>query len=359
MKETLKRQIELGELPQGEAIMAERKLAHLFSISRESVRRGLRELIEEGYLKVVPAKGVFVDYRGPRKRMSGGTSTVGYIFWNSTDSEIHSSYFEGLIRGIEQETQNYGLHLMVSAQSGLSPDQLPAMVKDKKVDGILLEGAPQEVYRTIEQHVPAVVICHFQRTEETFEEETGDMVCADNLRNVNNLFSHLYAIGHRRIGFMAPSLEHSSFYERFEGYRLALSKYGVPFREDYVCITPLRPEVRSIQPLLGLNDRPTAVLCGNDIAAIALLEEAQDLGISVPEELSITGFDDVEGASLTQPPLTTVRVSTVEIARLAVRRLVEKMEQTEHKEILSLVPGEIIHRGSCAAPVALATHQPG
>ncbi len=77
---------------------------------------------------------------------------------------------------------------------------------------------------------------------------------------------------------------------------------------------------------------------------------AEESGISIPNELSITGFDDVEGASLCKPPLTTVRVSTVEMGRLAVRRLIEKVGCADHDEILTLVPGEIIPRKSCIPP---------
>ena len=95
---------------------------------------------------------------------------------------------------------------------------------------------------------------------------------------------------------------------------------------------------------------PTAIICANDFIAIELIAAAEEAGLKVPEELSITGFDDMEGAGLSNPPLTTVRVSTVEMGRLAVRRLIEKVSRTDHEEIVTLVPGEIIERGSCAPP---------
>lgn len=350
LKDTLKRQIELGELVQGQAVMAERKLANYFAISRESVRRGLRELVEEGYLKMVPAKGVFVDYRAPIRKTGVNTSTLGYVFWGAADSVIQTPFFEGLIKGVAQETQAHGFHFMVTALPVTDPRGLPSMVQDKKVDGVLLEGAPLETYRRIEQEVPVVVISNYLRSPKGEVEYSGDMVSADNMRAMINLFSYIYNLGHRKIGFLSPTLEHSSFYERYEGYRLGLHKHGLPFREDYVVFTPMTPSLDSVKAALKIKDRPTAFICANDFIAMELMEVAEESGISIPEELSITGFDDVEGASLCKPPLTTVRVSTVEMGRLAVRRLIEKVGCTDHDEILTLVPGEIIPRKSCVPP---------
>ena len=350
LKDTLKRQIELGELEQGEAIMAERRLAALFSISRESVRRGLRELAEEGYLKVVPAKGVFVDYRGTRQRSGTGTSTLGYVFWGTRDSVIHAPFFEGQIRGVEQEAQNRGYHLMVAAQQRSELDHLPPMVLDKKVDGVLLEGAPLATYRQIEESVPVVFIGDFNRGQSRTEERSGDMVAIDNLRTTMNLFSDLYELGHRKIAFVSPPLNHSAFYERFEGYQLSLYKHGISLSEDYVLFTPRTPTLESVEPILSIPDRPTAIVAGNDVTALHILAAAERAGLSVPTQLSVTGFDDLDSAGLSKPALTTVRVPTGEMGRLAVRRLIEKLETSDRDEILTLIPGDIIHRESCAPP---------
>ncbi len=200
LKDTLKRQIELGELVQGQAVMAERKLANYFAISRESVRRGLRELVEEGYLKMVPAKGVFVDYRAPIRKNGVNTSTLGYVFWGAADSVIQTPFFEGLIKGVAQETQTNGFHFMVTAQPVTDPRGLPSMVQDKKVDGVLLEGAPLETYRRIEQEVPVVVISNYLRSPKGEVEYSGDMVSADNMRAMINLSVTSTTWGIERLG---------------------------------------------------------------------------------------------------------------------------------------------------------------
>lgn len=350
LKETLKRQIEMGELVQGEAIMAERRLASLFTISRESVRRGLKELIDEGYLKVVPAKGVFVDFRGTSKKSISGTSTLGYVFWGAADKVLHNPFFEGIIRGVDQEVRDNGFHLMVATHPGNDLNLLPPMVKDRKVDGILLEGAPLEAYLHIEKQVPVVVVANYTRSQGVQHERSGDMVSADNIRTVIDLVHLLYDLGHRRVGFVSPPLDHSSFDERYEGYQLGLHRLGLPFEEKQVIITQREPDEASIAPVLKSSDRPTGLICANDVTALSVYRAAKHVGLSIPEQLSVTGFDDVESAANSKPPLTTVRISTVEMGRIAIRRLLEKIEHREHDEILTLVRGEIIQRGSCAAP---------
>jgi len=352
LKDTLKRQIEMGELGQGEVVMAERKLAALFSISRESVRRGLRELIDEGYLKVVPAKGVFVDYQGPRRQLGNGTATLGYIFWGAPASVLHNPFFEGMVRGVEQELRSLGYHLMVACEPSGETARLPLMVREKKVDGVLLEGAPIRTYRHIEQHVPVVAVSNFVRLDGADEQRIGDMVCPDNHRAMMNLFSYLYDLGHRRIGFVTPPLDHSSFLERFEGYQLALHRYGIPFRDDYVVHTPSNPDPPSVRPILEMADPPTAVLCANDFTALHLFQAAREAGLSVPQQLSVTGFDDMDNAATAKPPLTTVRTSTVDMGRLGVRRLMEKIERRDPDEVLIQIQGEVVQRQSCAPPPA-------
>lgn len=350
MKEMIKRQIEMGELGQGEAIMAERKLAEAFSISRESVRRGLRELIEEGFLKVVPAKGVFVDYQGPRRHGGQGTSTLGYVFWGAPASVLHNPFFEGLVRGVEQELRNQGFHLMVASDPSGGTARLPRMVKDKKVDGVLLEGAPIETYRHIEQFVPVVGISNYILINGAEAQHTGDMVCPDNQRAIVSLFACLYEMGHRKVGFITPPLDHSSFLERFEGYQLAHYRYGLPLHREYIINTPGNPDPESVMPILQRADRPTAIMCANDFTALVLLRAARKAAIAVPEELSVTGFDDLDQAAGAKPPLTTVRVSTVEMGRLAVRRLIEKIERRDPDEVQIHIQGELVLRGSCAPP---------
>lgn len=365
LKETLKRQIEIGDLKLGERLMAERKLSTMFSISRESVRRGMQELAEEGYLKMVPGKGMVVDYRGsqPVRGHRSSTSTLGYVFWGSPETVLHTPFFEDIVRAVEEECDRQGYYLMVAAQKEVDAGEIPPIVLDRKVDGVLLEGGSIEAYRMIEQHVPVVMLSNFIRQDEFEEEHSGDMVAIDNQRAVMNLFNYLFSLGHRKIGFVSPPLDHSAFYERYEGYQFAMHKYGLLYRKEHVLFTRALPDVEAVRPIFEQADPPSAIMAVNDMTAILLLEFAERSGVPVPERISITGFDDIVGMESTRPPLTTVRISTRDMGRLAVRRLIQKLDSPDQDETWTLIPGKIVRRQSCApardySPSAVSSGSP-
>ena len=239
---------------------------------------------------------------------------------------------------------------MVGAQKNVQKGQIPPIVIDRKVDGVLLEGGSVEAYKQIEQHVPVVMLSNFIRQDEFEEEHSGDMVAIDNQRAMINLFNYLYSLGHRNIGFVSPPLDHSAFYERYEGYQFAMHKYDLPYRKEHVLFTRTLPDVEAVRPIFEQSDPPTAIMAVNDMTALLLLEFAEKNGIVIPEQVSVTGFDDIVGMESTNPPLTTVRIATRDMGRLAVRRLLQKIETPDHDETWTLIPGKIVRRKSCGEP---------
>ncbi|MEY9783726.1 LacI family DNA-binding transcriptional regulator [Sinorhizobium fredii] len=143
----------------------------------------------------------------------------------------------------------------------------------------------------------------------------------DNAAAFRRIARHLLDLGHRVFGLIhQPSIDNDRVVARIEGLRATLAEEGVALRPQHVREGPAsiafgRQSLRSIMEAPG--PRPTAVVCGNDALAIGALIEARALGIRVPEDLSITGFDDVAMAEQTDPPLTTMRVDNAEIGQRA------------------------------------------
>ena len=152
-------------------------------------------------------------------------------------------------------------------------------------------------------------------------------VDADNLEGAVLATEHLLRLGHRRIGFLGgrPDLESARLRE--EGYRTALRAAGIEVDPDLVRVGGYQPRVAAgpARELLTLPDRPTAVFAANDLTAIGTMQVARDLGLSVPEDLSVVGFDDVPESALTQPPLTTVSQPLQQMGSEAVRLLIRLM----------------------------------
>lgn len=143
----------------------------------------------------------------------------------------------------------------------------------------------------------------------------------DNTAAFRRIARHLLDLGHRDFGLIhQPSIDNDRVAARLEGFRSTLAQEGLALRPQHVCegtasIAFGRQSLRAIVEAPG--PRPTAVVCGNDALAIGALIEARALGIRVPDELSITGFDDAAMAEQTDPPLTTMRVDNAEIGRQA------------------------------------------
>ncbi|QIK84588.1 LacI family DNA-binding transcriptional regulator [Sanguibacter sp. HDW7] len=167
---------------------------------------------------------------------------------------------------------------------------------------------------------------------------------------------HLLALGHRRIAMLTGRADLESSRQREAGYREALGRAGVEVDESLVRVGGYRRE-SSLAPaheLLTLPERPTAIFAANDLSALGALDVATELGLRVPDDLSIVGFDDVPEASTATPPLTTVRQPIQQMGAAAVALLLRLIEDEDADED----PGTkhvrldttLVRRGSTAPP---------
>ncbi|MFC3690047.1 LacI family DNA-binding transcriptional regulator [Aquipuribacter hungaricus] len=177
-------------------------------------------------------------------------------------------------------------------------------------------------------------------------------VDSDNFQGAVLATEHLLALGHRRIGFLSGREDLESSRLREEGYRTALGRAGVPVDESLVRVGDYRQESATgpARELLGLTERPTAVFAANDLSAIGTMQAAGDLGLSVPRDVSVVGFDNVPESALTTPPLTTVSQPMQRMGSEAVTLLIQLMSGTDPIRTHVRLPVELVVRGSTARP---------
>ena len=175
----------------------------------------------------------------------------------------------------------------------------------------------------------------------------------DNRAAFHRLTNFLLDLGHRDFGLiLQPVAGNDRVEARLAGVREALAERGLGLRPQHLREGPWsvafgRTCLRAI--LTAQRLRPTAVICGNDYLAIGALLEARAMGLVVPRDLSVTGFDDVAMAAQTEPPLTTMRVDNAEIGRLAAQALLARLDGEVPAPVPALVP-TLIERASTAAP---------
>jgi LacI family transcriptional regulator len=177
-------------------------------------------------------------------------------------------------------------------------------------------------------------------------------VDADSRRGASLATEHLLGLGHRRIALLAGRADLESAKLRELGYREALRAAGVPFDQALVRVGGYDADLsaRAAHELLTGPRRPTAVFAANDVTAIATIKVARSLGLRVPEDLSVVGFDNIPESALCTPPLTTVDQPIRTMGERAVELLIQLIRgQPVDRTHLTLAT-ELVVRGSTAPP---------
>ncbi|SDG60406.1 LacI family transcriptional regulator [Lentzea fradiae] len=171
---------------------------------------------------------------------------------------------------------------------------------------------------------------------------------SDNLHGGRLATEHLLALGHRRIALITGREDLKSAQQRETGYRGALASAGLPVDENLVRRGDYEADIaaESARRLLREPDRPTAVFAANDITAIAVIQAAQELGLRVPEDLAVVGFDNIPESALCTPPLTTVQQPIREMGHRAVELLVRLINGDEPTDTHITLSTELVVRQS-------------
>jgi LacI family transcriptional regulator len=182
----------------------------------------------------------------------------------------------------------------------------------------------------------------------------GNYIVLDNVRASRDVTHHLLRLGHRRIGFIAGLPETSTAADRLRGYREALRSAGLPVDPHFVRPGAFKAEMaqRAAQELLKLRRRPTAIVAGNDLMALGVIHVAGEMGLKVPEDIAVVGFDDIEIAAHRAIQLTTMAQQKSEMGRLAAAWILEIIRDPQRfirKPVQQVLAPTLIVRHTCGA----------
>jgi LacI family transcriptional regulator len=275
----------------------------------QQVRAPLRERAE----KLLRDAG-YVAHGAARSLASKRTRTMGAVV-----PTIDSALFAKIVEGLQQALQPHGYQLLL-ASSNYNPQREAAEVRallERGVDGLMLIGRERakETYAMLRaRSVPFVTTCHY-------EAEAGwPTIGWDNVREATRIADYLLDIGHRRFGVIAGLVaDNDRAADRVAGFRAALARRGVRLPANAVLERPynVAQARQAMAALLRLPERPSAVLCGNDILAYGALQECLWQDLRVPHDISIAGFDNIEMAAHCRPGITTLDVPATEIGEIA------------------------------------------
>ena len=266
----------------------------------------------------------------------------------------HSPFYMFQIQtGCWEYCKAHGIRLLAQPVDVADPqvgEQVRGLVTETHVDGIILSSPVTDcdpVLRALESmDIP------FVRISPGTNHALTSSVFMDDAQAADDMTTHLINFGHRRIGFIKGHPNHMSSDDRLNGYRRALSRAGISHEPALVCEGAFDFEsgVRAAEHFLAMADRPTAIFASNDDMAAGVLAVAHDRGISLPDQLSVAGFDDTTLARTVWPPLTTIHQPMAELARTATEILIAGGD-INHRRL----PHKLVERASVAPPFRKTT----
>jgi LacI family transcriptional regulator len=249
----------------------------------------------------------------------------------------------------EAEARGYGLAVYFTRNKLEKELGLINKIEDQHVDGLILRTnhVDDGRLRKAISKVGRVVLI-----DEDIEGVDAPRIFADSVRGTSLATAHLLEQGHTQIAFIGGQRELLSSQERFDGFRKTMAERGYSPADTYIKFGSYHEPygMQAFEELWRLPSPPTGIVVAADLLALGVMKAANQRGVSIPDQLSIVGFDDLDMASLLAPPLTTVRQSPEEFGRRAVAALVNLIEGGEMPATPDRVGVELIVRGSVAAP---------
>jgi LacI family transcriptional regulator len=260
----------------------------------------------------------------------------------------HSPYYMNQVQtGCWEACQEAGLRLLAQPVDVSDPtvgEQVRGLVTETHVDGIILSSPVTDCVPVLKaldgMDIP------FVRISPGTNHALTSSVFMDDAQAADDMTTHLINKGHRVIGFVRGHPNHMASEERLFGYRRALDRAGIAFEPELVApgAFDFDSGVAAARRFLDAARRPTAIFASNDDMAAGVLSLAHDMGLDVPADLSVAGFDDTTLARMVWPQLTTIHQPTRELALAATRLLLEGVQLTHRR-----LPHALVERASVAA----------
>ena len=301
-----------------------------YRISQRTVARVTEEVKRCNYTPSLLAKGL----------RTNRTDTIGLLIPN-----IENSFFAGVAGVVIRESRNYNYKVVVvdtQEDERNEQDGLSALLA-RRVDGIVAApcGSNAELFASVQEGgMPLVLI-------DRYLPDAGMLsyVTTDNYRGAVMATEYLLENGHRRIGFLGSISSTSSIQDRYLGYYKALLENRIPLRQDWVIAD--RSNESDIFPEFTLpNDMPTAFVCNCDETAYKLVNQLKAAGYSIPDDISVVGYDNHIYSTICNPRLTTIDVNSRVMSTEAVDIILHKIRDGNYRRGRTLVTGKLVRRGS-------------
>jgi LacI family transcriptional regulator len=322
------------------------EVARLAGVSQPTVSRALRgdriaEATRQRVLLAAEALG-YVPSDAGRSLSTRVTKRVGVVL-----SDLSNTFYLAVLEAVERHLDAAGCRVTLFRHG--NDEQTLAQLAAGAVDGVILTSValgsslPRDLHR---RRVPTVLL-----NRETADFVT-DVCVSNNVRGAGLVAAKFHELGHQRIGAILGPANINTGRDRAEGFRAGLAACGLVLRPEYCREVQYRHAAGHDALLSIMNEQhpPTAIFCGNDVLAIGALNAAEGMGISIPADLTVIGYDDVSMAAWERFSLTTVRQGIEQMSQIATELLLSRIADPDLPPRRSVVEPDLVERATHSAP---------
>ncbi|QNU67452.1 LacI family DNA-binding transcriptional regulator [Ruminiclostridium herbifermentans] len=305
-------------------------IAKKLGISKNTVSLALRGMsgISEATRKAIEDTAISMGYQYKSNAVkASNTRNLCLVIAKSTRDSI--GFFSYIQLGIEDEARRNNLNTIIHYYD--ENDEvfgMPNCIKEGMISGIITLGrnSPKTIKSINSYNLPVIMVDNY------FDNLPMDCILTDNHCGGYLATEYLIECGHTKIGFIGDVSLSVSFYDRYQGYTKALKEYNLEMNEGYSVLDKGLGNLSSeevekiISEVKSKEGLPTAYVCCNDAQAIVTMKAMKNMNISIPNKVSIIGFDDIETARNMTPELTTMKVEKELMGKIAVRKLLERID---------------------------------
>lgn len=312
---------------------------------RPATRKRIQDAIEQlGYTPSLAA----------RQLKTGLSPFIGLIVPSVADP-----FFGSFARYVEEAASDRGYQVLLgnSDRSAEREKAYAEMLWGSGVRGIIFGSSLVKFDHLESLYREGMQFVSFYRSAQSGDQFSADTIGVDNIQATRLLTKHLLSLGHRRIGFISGPTDMICRLDRVTGYTTTLKEGGIDIDRQLIwegdhpspgkASAYLELGRQGAHYLLSLPDPPSAIIAINDMHAFGVYAGARDLGVTIPDDLSVAGIDDIVVTDISVPPLTTIKQPIHDIARLSVERIIDRLEGSQFQEVIHrILPSTLIVRES-------------
>lgn len=287
--------------------------------------------------------------RSARDLVSRKTGNIGFVLTEDHFLKTEPFYTQ-IFLGTEFEARKHPYYILLTTISTYfnKDDELPRFILERSVDGLIIAGkVPSNFMERIESYNLPMVMVDYQTTP-----NSQSSVLIDNIGGAVQATEYIIDLGHKKIAFIAGDLEHPSIRDRYHGYKIALEQKNIPLNSELVVVseeaTSREGGYHAAKSLHKSGLEFSAIFACNDAMAMGAMQYFKDVGINIPKDISIMGFDNVEGDLYQDPPLSTMSVPKIDMGQEALQLIIKKLSNKISGNKRILIPVDLIVRGSTA-----------